>query len=247
MVGRLFGESRKQVEKRLAVCAAARAEPQRFGKLLADMDRTGRVNGVFRRLKVARQAAAIRAEPPPLPDGQWRVGVFDFPWPYETRSEDPSNRAVCGYPMMSMAQICAKAAEFRARLHDDAIAWVWCTNYHIVRYAAPALDALGVSERTTLTWVKPKFGCGDWLRGRTEPCIFAVRGAAVVTLTNEDTALFASARDGHSAKPREFYDLVERLCPAPAYLDVFSRYRHNDKWTCWGDEAPAALMESETA
>jgi len=31
------------------------------------IDRTDRANGVYRRLKVARQAAAICAEPPPLP------------------------------------------------------------------------------------------------------------------------------------------------------------------------------------
>jgi N6-adenosine-specific RNA methylase IME4 len=49
--------------------------------------------------------------------------------------------------------------------------------------------------------------------------------------------LFASAR-GHSAKPPEFYDLVESLCPAPRYADLFSRYRHNEKWDCHGDEAP---------
>jgi hypothetical protein len=30
------------------------------------------------------------------------------------------------------------------------------------------------------------------------------------------------------------------LCPAPRYADLFSRYRHNDKWDCHGDEAPHA-------
>jgi len=43
---------------------------------------------------------------------------------------------------------------------------------------------------------------------------------------------------GHSVKPPEFYDLVESLCPAPRYADLFSRYRHNEKWDCHGDEAP---------
>jgi N6-adenosine-specific RNA methylase IME4 len=72
----------------------------------------------------------------------------------------------------------------------------------------------------------------------------AVRGKATVTLTNEATVLFAPSA-GHSVKPKEFYDLVERLCPAPRYLDVFSRYRHSEKWDCWGDEAP--LQESAEA
>jgi hypothetical protein len=67
LVGKLYGESRTQVEKRLAIVDAAEAEPAKFGKLKEDMDRTGRVNGPYKRLKVARQAAIIRAEPPPLP------------------------------------------------------------------------------------------------------------------------------------------------------------------------------------
>src|SRR6516225_1033249 len=39
IVGKLFNESDRQVEKRLAVVDAAEAEPERFGKLLEDMDR----------------------------------------------------------------------------------------------------------------------------------------------------------------------------------------------------------------
>lgn len=44
-----------------------------------------------------------------------------------------------------------------------------------------------------------------------------------------------------TAKPVEFYDLVEGLCPAPRYLDLLSRYRQNDKWDCYGDDAPAMV------
>jgi N6-adenosine-specific RNA methylase IME4 len=48
-------------------------------------------------------------------------------------------------------------------------------------------------------------------------------------LTNQTTLLRAPWR-GHSVKPVEFHDLVESLCPAPRYADLFSRYQHNDKW-----------------
>jgi N6-adenosine-specific RNA methylase IME4/ParB-like chromosome segregation protein Spo0J len=232
------GMARRTLEKAEAIVNAAEAEPAKFRKLLDDMDRTGRLNGVYRRLKIAKQAERIRAEPSPLPGNHdYRVAGVDFPWPYEDRQEDPSHRAVHPYPTMSIAQICETKAWLPALMHDDAVLWLWCTNYYLIRYAAPVLDALGFTEKTILTWVKPKFGCGDWLRGQTEHCVLAVRGNPTVTLTNESTVLFAPAR-GHSVKPPEFYDLVERLCPAPRYLDVYSRYRHNDKWDCYGDEAP---------
>jgi len=240
LVGKIFNESRKQVEKRLAIVDAAEAEPEKFGKLLEQMDHTGRVNGVYRRLKIARQAELIRAEPSPLPgNGPYRVGVIDVPWPYEIRTEDPSHRAVRPYPTMTLEQICAFPVA--SIMHEDAILWAWTTNL-FMRHVYTALDAWGgFQERTILTWAKDRFGNGDWLRGQTEHCIMAVRGKPLVTLTNQSTLLHAPAR-GHSVKPREFYDLVESLCPASRYADLFSRYRHNERWDCHGDEAPAEGM-----
>jgi N6-adenosine-specific RNA methylase IME4 len=238
--------ARRTLEKAEAIVDAAEAEPEKFGKLLADMDRTGKVNGVFKRLQVAQQAELIRAEPPPLPgNGPYRVGTIDFPWPYEARQNDPSQRGVLPYPSMSMEAIQRFAREQLAPLmHDDSLVWMWCTNFYLIRYAAPVLDALGFSERSILTWVKTNFGTGDWLRSQTEHAVLAIRGKPTVTLTNESTVLFAPAR-GHSAKPVEFYELVERLCPAPRYADFYSRYQHNEKWDCYGDQAPAAAPSDD--
>lgn len=64
-IGAFAGVSGRTVDKIAAVVEAAEAEPERFGKLLSDMDRTGRVNGVYKRLRVAKQAEQIKAEPPP--------------------------------------------------------------------------------------------------------------------------------------------------------------------------------------
>jgi hypothetical protein len=109
-IAKVVGKDRKTLTKARAVRDAAEAEPERFGKLKADMDRTGRVEGPFKRLTIARQAEAILAEPPPYPSrGPYRVVVADPPWPYEKRSEDPSHRAVLPYPSMSVAAICAEA------------------------------------------------------------------------------------------------------------------------------------------
>jgi len=62
-IGVFAGVSGRTVEKIAAVVAAAEADPEQFGRLVEDMDRTGRVDGPHRRLM--RKAEAIRAEPPP--------------------------------------------------------------------------------------------------------------------------------------------------------------------------------------
>jgi N6-adenosine-specific RNA methylase IME4 len=242
IIGRLFNESRTQVEKRLAVVAAAKAEPRKYGKLVADMDRTGRVNGVYTRLKVAKQAELIRAEPPPLPgNGPYRVIVADPPWPTRVRRDDSSCRRIPPYPGMSIEQICEiDVASITSR---DCILWLWTTNYDI-RQAFKVLDTWGFEHRIILTWVKNKMGTGEWLRGQTEHCLMATRGKPIVTLTNQTTVLHGGAR-GHSVKPVEFYDFVEKLCPAPRYADLFSRYRHNGKWDTHGDESPDHVERNE--
>jgi ParB family transcriptional regulator, chromosome partitioning protein len=93
-IAKATGMHRTTLAKAEAIVDAAEAESERFGKLLADMDRTGRVNGVYRRLKIAKQAELIRAEPPPLPgNGPYRVATVDFPWADDTgRYDDPSHR-----------------------------------------------------------------------------------------------------------------------------------------------------------
>ena len=126
--------------------------------------------------------------------------------------------------------------------HADCVLWLWTTNRHM-REAFTVLDAWGFEHKTILTWAKDKFGRGQWLHGQTEHCIMATRGKPVVELTNQTTLLRGAVRE-HSQKPTEFYDFVERLCPAPRYAYLFSRYRHNKKWDCHGDEAPPAIREA---
>jgi N6-adenosine-specific RNA methylase IME4 len=236
------GMARRTLEKAEAIVDAAKAEPEKFGKLLSDMDRTGRAHGPYKRLRMLQQAELIRTEAPPLPSkgskGPYRAGVIDLPWPYELHDDDPSHRAIQPYPTMSIDEMCKlRIGEI---MHADAVLWMWIPNWELVHGAhLDILRAWGFEPKTLLTWTKDKMGYGDWLRAKAEHCIMCVRGQPIITLTNQTTVLHAPMR-GHSVKPMEFYDFVESLCPAPRYVDLFSRYRHNDKWDCHGDEAPVA-------
>ena len=232
-LGAFVGKSGRTLEKQVALVEAAEAEPERFGKLVADIDRTGRVNGPFKRLIVARKAEAIRKEPPALPSkGPYRVIVADPPWPYEKRKEDPSHRATQPYPQMSIEQI--QALDVASIAHEDCILWLWTTNHHM-HEAFTVLDAWGFEQKTILTWVKDKMGTGDWLRGQSEHCLMAIRGKPIVELTNLTTLIHGPVRT-HSEKPDEFYDFVEGLCPASRYAELFQRTARPN-WDGHGDEA----------
>jgi len=237
---RATGMARRTLEKAEAVVDAAEAEPEKYGPLLAAMDKTGRVNAPFKRLKVMQQAERIRAEPPPLPGrGPYRVGTIDIPWAYEPDgdADRAAHRGAWPYPTITIEQACALPVG--SIMHDDSILWLWVTNFILARgLHLPVLRAWGFEPKTIVTWEKDSTSTGIWLTGQTEHVVMAARGKPLVTLTNQTTLLRGPVRD-HSVKPREFCDLVESLCPAARYADLFSRYRHNDKWDCHGDEAPA--------
>ena len=102
-IGAFVGISGKTVEKIATVVDAAERQPEKYARFVEKMDRTGKVDGVFRELKVAQQAEGIRLEQPPLPGrGPYRVIVVDPPWQYDLRSEDPSHSSATPYPTMTV-------------------------------------------------------------------------------------------------------------------------------------------------
>jgi N6-adenosine-specific RNA methylase IME4 len=229
-IGALVGRSGKTVERLVAVCQAAEEEPGKYTKLVADMDRTGRISGVHKKLKIQRQAEAILREPPRLPGrGPYRVIAADPPWPC---GSDPYYRAgACPYPEMPIADICALPVANIA--HRDSILFLWTTNAFL-REAFQVLAAWGFSYKTMLTWAKDRMGTGDWLRGQTEHCLLAVRGNPTIVLSNHTTLLRGPVR-AHSQKPDEFYEFVESYAPAPRYAELFSRTARPN-WDRHGDE-----------
>src|SRR5262249_26767762 len=129
-IGDFAGISGRTIEKIRAVCDAAGQDPAKFGKLRDDMDRTRRVDGAYKRLRVLQQEAAVRAEPPALPgSGPYRVIVADPPWKYDARSEDLSQKGNCPYPAMSTEDICV--LDVSHLTHEDCILWLWTTNSHL--------------------------------------------------------------------------------------------------------------------
>ena len=228
-VAKAVGTSARSLKKISEVCEAAKAEPEKYQSLVDQMDKTGRVSGVYKKLQTTQQAEKLRAEPPTPPDGKHRVLVVDPPWSYG-RSDDPTHRTVTPYPTMSLESI--RSLPIGEWAHEDSVLWLWTTNA-FMREAFSCLDAWGFQQKTILTWVKPRIGTGDWLRGKTEHCLLAVKGKPTVELTNQSTALVAPMGK-HSEKPDEFYQMIEGLCPG-SKLDVFARKSRNG-WTAYGDE-----------
>lgn len=85
---------------------------------------------------------------------------------------------------------------------------------------------------------KLSFSMGRTFRMSHETCLVGRRGRPERLSKSERSVLFAPVR-GHSQKPEEFFEKVERIFPGP-YLELFSGGHRRPGWTCLGDahEAP---------
>jgi len=181
----------------------------------------------IQRQKLINELEEEIAKAAPMPEGHFHVIVVDPPWHYRFRPGQASKENVTPYPTMSLDEI--KEIPVKELAADNSILWLWSTNAHLPD-AFEVVEEWGFEYKTLLTWIKPRIGTGDWLRGRTQQCLMAVKGHPVVKLTNQSTALHAPLRD-HSQKPDEFYRLVETLCPGRK-IELFAR-ESRDGWDTW--------------
>ena len=97
-IARYLGVGRTTIERAEAVVEAAEQEPDEYGYLVEQMDRSGKVAGAYRRLEVLKQARQLEAAPQELPTGPFQVIVADPPWRYESSNNLP-------YPTMAIEDI----------------------------------------------------------------------------------------------------------------------------------------------
>lgn len=140
------------------------------------------------------------------------------------------------YPSMPLADI--KALQVPSA--KDAHLYLWTIN----KYLPDAFDVMaawGFDYSTTLVWTKKPMGGG--LGGcyglATEFCLFGRKGklAALQRMGRNWFDWKRPYKNGyphHSAKPPEFYQMVEAMSPGPR-IDMFAR-SERPNWDVWGNE-----------
>jgi N6-adenosine-specific RNA methylase IME4 len=183
----------------------------------------------LQQIRRQKQIEQIRKAPPV--EGKYAVLVVDPPWRYDKRPEDVTQRGQTPYPTMSPEELMA----LKLPAADDCILWLWATNAHMP-LAFQLLEHWGFTSKTILTWVKPRIGVGDWLRGQTEHCILAIKGHPVARPPGATSTVLAAPTGKHSEKPDAFYQIVEQLCSG-SKAELFSR-KEREGWRCFGGELP---------
>jgi N6-adenosine-specific RNA methylase IME4 len=171
------------------------------------------------------------SECPPLSDeGPFDLIYADPPWRYDFSPTD--NRAIENqYPTMALDEIC----ELRPPVLDNAVLFLWATSPKL-REALDVVRAWGFEFRTTMAWIKDSIGMGHYVREQHELLLIARRGDMPVPEpeSRPASALYAP-RGKHSAKPEEFYKLIEAMYPGRLYGEIFARNRR-EGWGSWGNQ-----------
>lgn len=177
-------------------------------------------------------AEKIEALSTPLEaQGLFQTIVIDPPWDWGDEGDvNQFGRAKPDYHTMPIEEI--ERLPVGEIADENCHLYLWVTNRSLPK-AFRLIDAWGFRYITCLTWVKPSIGMGNYFRGSTEQVLFCVKGSQPLKRHDAGTHFEAPRGDKHSAKPDEFYSLVESCSYAP-YIDIFGR-ANRAGWSVWGE------------
>jgi N6-adenosine-specific RNA methylase IME4 len=165
------------------------------------------------------------------------MGIFpviyaDPPWQYEHPISD-SRRIENQYPTMDTESICAlPVSEISA---PDAILFLWATT-PMLKHGLEVMRAWGFEYRTSMVWVKPSIGPGQWVRQRHEYLLIGVKGYIPTPKgENKPDSVIEAPRNEHSQKPEVVYEIIEAMYPEFDKVELFCR-QPRINWTAWGNE-----------
>ena len=88
-----------------------------------------------------------------------------------------------------------------------------------------------------MVWVKDKIGMGYHARNQHELLLIAKRGEMPPPAPGQQpSSVIHADRNEHSAKPLEFYDIIEKNYLGIGKIELFSRSAR-DVWDAWGNQA----------
>ncbi|MGY5148894.1 MAG: MT-A70 family methyltransferase [Candidatus Nitrosopumilus sp. bin_68KS] len=237
IVGNLTKESHETVRKRQHVFDAIEKNPELFKNLKKNLD-SGKTSLDYGYGMVQREEN--RKKPTPsLPSGEFNLIYVDFAWDYNLLLSGAPN-----YKTMTLDEI---KKEFpKLPLAKDSIVFMWATNPKL-KEAVDLMSFYELEYKTNIVWVKMKdnkvkSGTGHYVRGAHELLLIGVRGSPGVPFESDriPSVVFAEPT-GHSSKPLEFIEIIQKLFPRTKKLEMFARGKkdpiYDSSWTRYGNQS----------
>lgn len=160
----------------------------------------------------------------------------DPPWRYDNQGTRASTDN--HYGTMTVEEICKLPVDLLA--DEEALLFLWTTN-GFLRQSFEVIDAWGFEFKSSMVWVKPQMGIGNYVRNSHELLLIANRGGLLPTDNRKSQMSWIQASRGrHSEKPKEFRRVVEDLGYANR-LEMFGRSKV-EGWVVFGNQIAKGLL-----
>jgi site-specific DNA-methyltransferase (adenine-specific) len=180
---------------------------------------------------------------------KYNVIYADPPWSYyNDMTVGPDCTTVKGmrrppYPVMSVKDICELPVKDITA--EDAILFIWTTDYHLGRCINEVIPAWGFEYKTIgFVWAK-KDGSGKQVsfmgaytkKSGCELCLIATKGNPhKMVVDHKVNSFIESPRQEHSKKPDIVRESIVRLVGQDRkMIELFAREKYNG-WDCWGND-----------
>ncbi len=170
-----------------------------------------------------------------LPDARFGVILADPPWKFEVRSELGMDRSADNhYPCQTTDDICQ--LDIQSVSADNCILFLWAT-VPMLPDAMAVMASWDFTYKTHVVWVKDRIGTGYWFRNKHEILLVGVKGyVPAPALGTQFPSVIDAPLGRHSAKPEEFYRLIETYYPTLPKLEMYAR-SPRDGWSVCGLES----------
>jgi len=171
----------------------------------------------------------------PFPKKKYQIIYCDPPW-HESGGGKIKRGADKHYLLMKTKDIIALPV--KDIVDVNAHLYLWVTN-NFLSDGLKVMAAWGFNYKTMITWVKDRFGLGQYFRGQTEHCLFGVRGMlpykVVGQKRQQGVTVIHAPRARHSQKPNEMRELIERVSDRDGFnkIELFARQK-TENWDSVG-------------
>lgn len=174
-----------------------------------------------------------------FPTKKYKIIVVDPPWNIsKIQRKVRPNQVEMDYKTMSLEEI--KSLEINKISDENSVCFLWT----IQKYLKDAFDVLeewGFKYQRVLTWDKQNGMSLFGFHHRTEFVLFGYKGKIEMYPKRKTIPTYFQFKSPrHSAKPDEFYKLIEVF--GEPRIDVFAR-KQRVGWDCWGDEVPTDVQK----
>jgi N6-adenosine-specific RNA methylase IME4 len=134
---------------------------------------------------------------------------------------------------MTTEEICAMPVAGAAT--PDAALFLWSTAPHLLE-ALEVMRAWGFAYKTHMVWDKERTGLGYWVHNQHELLLIGARGdMRSPEPEGRPPSIIRAPRRAHSQKPDEAYEVIEKMYPGLARIELFAR-QAREGWAAWGNE-----------